>query len=138
VHGRGVNDGAKERNQGMKKVPEFLHNAAAIYEERNKLYGDNYKRPFMNLLFPNGITLQSKNDFTRFGVFSQIVSKVTRYAEQFNKGGHPDSLDDLSVYSMMLKELDELASDKEFHPFELQQELPFDGAAEVDRIRGKR
>jgi hypothetical protein len=89
-------------------VPDQLRAKAAIYEERNKLYGDNYKRfgPIMALLFPNGLTLATGDDHNRFGVFVQIVAKVTRYAEQFQAGGHDDSLDDTAVYSMMLKQLD--------------------------------
>jgi hypothetical protein len=89
-------------------VPDDLRAKAKLYEERNKLYGDNYKRfgPIMMLLFPTGIELVSADDHNRFGIFVQIVAKVTRYAEQFAKGGHDDSLDDTAVYSMMLKELD--------------------------------
>jgi len=92
----------------MRTVPELLRAAAEIYEERNKLYGDNYKRfgKVMEVLFPNGLTLKTTDDFNRFGVFVQIVSKQTRYAEMFSRGGHPDSLDDTSVYAMMLRELD--------------------------------
>lgn len=93
-------------------VPEMLRDAAGIYEERNKLYGDNYKRfgGIMLLLFPDGLELKTPDDFNRYGVFVQIVSKVSRYAEQFTKGGHPDSLDDNAVYSMMLQELDQGAN----------------------------
>ena len=89
-------------------VPEMLRNAAEIYEERNKLYGDNYKRfgPIMALLFPDGLTLETGDDHNRFGIFVQMLAKFTRYAQNFEKGGHPDSLDDLAVYSMMLQELD--------------------------------
>lgn len=92
----------------MKTVPEMLRAAAAIYEQRNKLYGDNYKRfgPIMALLFPDGIELNGGDDFNRFGVFVQMIAKCTRYAEQFSRGGHEDSLDDLAVYTMMLQELD--------------------------------
>lgn len=92
----------------MATVPEMLRNAAKIYEERNKLYGDNYKRFgwIMNTLFPDGINLSHPEDFNRFGIFVQMVSKLTRYAQNFEKGGHSDSLDDLAVYAMMLRELD--------------------------------
>lgn len=91
-----------------KRVPEMLRDTAGIFEERNKIYGDNYKR-FGNImlqLFPDGLELKTAADFNRYGIFVQIVSKVTRYAEQFNNGGHADSLDDNAVYSMMLQELD--------------------------------
>jgi len=98
----------------VKSVPENLRNAADIFEERSKLYGDNYLRfgYIMLGLFPKGTDLKTPDDFGRMGIFTQIVSKVTRYAEQFEKGGHPDSLDDISVYSMMLQELDSLAREK--------------------------
>lgn len=98
----------------VNSVPENLRHAADIFEERSKIYGDNYKRfgYIMVGLFPNGLSLKSPEDFGRMGVFVQIVSKMTRYAEQFEKGGHPDSLDDTSVYSMMLQDLDSIAREK--------------------------
>jgi len=103
----------ENKRGGMTVVPEFLRAAAGIYEERNVLYGDNYKRigPIFELLFPNGIELKKADDFNRFAVFVQILGKVTRYAENFPHGGHEDSLDDNAVYSMMLKELDREAKD---------------------------
>lgn len=93
-------------------VSEQLRNCANIYEERNKVYGDNYKHfgKIMVGLFPNGLTLETEDDFNRIGVFVQAVSKITRYAKKFSSGGHADSLDDLSVYSQMLRELDAEAS----------------------------
>ena len=92
----------------MTKVPDMLRQSAQTYEERNQLYGDNYKRfgPIMAQLFPNGIELNSDDDHNRFGVFVQIVSKLTRYAENFRVGGHDDSLLDMTVYATMLRELE--------------------------------
>jgi hypothetical protein len=92
----------------MITVPDMLRESAETYEERNRLYGDNYKRfgPIMALLFPKGIELISDDDQNRFGVFVQIVSKLTRYAENFRVGGHDDSLLDMTVYATMLRELD--------------------------------
>lgn len=89
-------------------VVRELNAKADIYRERNKLYGDNYKRfgVIMATLFPNGLTLRSVADFNRFGILVQLVAKETRYAENFTRGGHDDSLDDTAVYAMMLKELD--------------------------------
>lgn len=90
-------------------VPDHLTNTAGIYRERNALYGDNYKRfgHVMLHMFPGGLTLRSAEDFNRFGVLVQIVGKVTRYAANFERGGHADSLDDNIVYAAMLRELDE-------------------------------
>lgn len=89
-------------------VPERLRSLGNIYDERSKVYGDNYKHFGKVMLgcFPRGITLQSEKDFTRFCIFVQKVSKLTRYAQSFAKG-HPDSLDDTSVYSQMLAEVDD-------------------------------
>jgi len=101
-----------EKDRMAKFVSEALHNAAEIYEERNKLYGDNYKRfgNVMEALMPSGMEQgfpETKAQFNnRVGVLIQVISKLTRYCENFNSGGHDDSLDDLAVYAMMLKELD--------------------------------
>jgi len=89
-------------------VPDMLRKAAETYEERNKIYGDNYKHfgHIMARLFPTGIELITPDDHNRFGVFVQVVSKLTRYSANFEKGGHPDSLHDAIVYNAMLAELD--------------------------------
>ncbi len=90
-------------------VPEMLEAAAALYRQRNAIYGDNYKSfgKVMVACFPKGVVLNTVDDHNRFGIFVQIVGKVTRYAAQFKNGGHVDSLDDTTVYAQMLKELDE-------------------------------
>ncbi len=94
----------------MKRVTELFRDLSLLYEQRNTLYGDNYKRfgAIMLLLFPGGISLVTEDDHNRFAVFVQIVGKITRYAEQFEVGGQSDALDDTAVYAMMLRELDEI------------------------------
>lgn len=91
-----------------KTVPELLRDGANTYEERNAIYGDNYKRHgiVMRALFPNGVVLRDTDDHNRFGVLTQMVAKLTRYCENWNRGGHADSLHDEIVYSGMLAELD--------------------------------
>lgn len=90
------------------KPQDSLRAAAEIYEQRNKLYGDNYKK-YGHAFFPllKGLLVETPHDLNRMGVLHMILSKVSRYCENFNKGGHDDSLDDLAVYAMMLKELDQ-------------------------------
>ena len=97
-----------------KTVPEMLREAAETYEERNELYGDNYKRfgEMMVSLFPRGLHITTIDDWNRLGVFVPIVSKISRYAENFKIDGHDDSLLDISVYSNMLRELDNEAKGK--------------------------
>lgn len=93
----------------MKTVPEALTDLAKLYEDRNKMYGNNYKMfgRSMGGYFPNGLTIKTEKDWNRFGVLFHIATKLSRYAMMFDKGGHPDSLDDISVYAQMLKELDD-------------------------------
>jgi hypothetical protein len=88
-------------------VPEILRDCAATYEQRNRLYGDNYKKfgDVMKAIYPQGIALYGVDEFNRFGIFVQCISKLTRYAESLTKGGHKDSAHDLSVYAAMLEEL---------------------------------
>jgi hypothetical protein len=63
----------------MKFVPEELRKAAALYEERNRIYGDNYKT-FGEAVQPllAGIQLNTIDDFNRYGVLTQILGKITR------------------------------------------------------------
>lgn len=97
-------------NPLIKSVPDALTALGDLYRERNKLYGDNYKNigKAYEAMFPKGVTLKTADDFNRFCCFVWTFGKVSRYAEQFDKGGHHDSLDDIAVYSQMLQELDSI------------------------------
>jgi hypothetical protein len=88
-----------------KRAPEILEEAAATYRERNAVYGDNYLKfgRIMKEMFSD--TEITVDGFNRLGVFVQCLSKLTRYAENMEKGGHYDSALDLSVYAAMLAEL---------------------------------
>lgn len=90
------------------RADERLAQLSELFRQRHELYGDNYKRfgPIMGLLFPNGIHPRHVGDLTRLGLVVQVVGKLTRYCENFNTGGHPDSLDDMAVYAQMLQEVD--------------------------------
>jgi hypothetical protein len=90
-----------------KSVPDLLRAAAATYEERNRLWGDNYKDfgAVMVALLPGGVELETTDQWNRFGLFMHVMNKVTRYAQNINCGGNVDSAHDLSVYAAMLEEL---------------------------------
>jgi hypothetical protein len=79
-----------------------------LHKKKAEEYGNTYHvhGDIMNTMFPNGLCLESKSDFTRFANFNMIVGKVCRYSNNFCAGGHDDSLDDLSVYAMIQKEVD--------------------------------
>lgn len=111
--------------ENPKTVPDLLHEAANIYRLRSQIYGDNYKHfgKVMCALMPQGVSADAADEeervsiSNRFGVLVQIVSKLTRYCENFNKGGHDDSLQDLAVYATMLRELDAAAMKYNEIPF---------------------
>ena len=88
---------------------ENLSRIAEIYKERNALYGDNYKHFGRTLIgmFPQGLALNTEEEFNRFALFLNILHKLTRYARSINSAGHGDSLDDMAVYAMMLRETDD-------------------------------
>lgn len=95
------------------RVPELLESAAETYRERGKVYGNNMPvhGDVMKALFPGGIRLVTSDDFRRFLLFEMVISKITRYAQQYNNGGHQDSIHDLQVYAAMLEAEDEARSD---------------------------
>ena len=94
----------------MKKpgfVETELQKKAELYTRNNAIYKDNYKRfgPMVQAMM--GVTvLVTPDDYNRMGILTMLWSKLGRYSSTFSEGGHDDSLDDLSVYAMMLKELD--------------------------------
>lgn len=87
-----------------------LRAAADLFEQRAKDYGNNYWKcaHIMQTLFPNGLELKTEEDFVRKQFLEHIINKVTRYTNNFKKGGHADSSMDLSVYAMMLNSADEV------------------------------
>lgn len=100
--------------KNMKEVPnagDRLCIAAETYKERNKQYGNSYKMhgKIISALFPDGIKLETVEDHNRYAIINTVVSKMNRYCNNFNKGGHQDSIHDLGVYSFMLEELDDEA-----------------------------
>jgi hypothetical protein len=95
-------------------VANQLEQKAILFEERSKVYGANYKHfgQIMKGMFPDGLVLQTEEEFNRIGLLVMLMSKFSRYANNFKKGGHRDSLDDIAVYSMMTAECDEMFSTK--------------------------
>lgn len=93
----------------MKTADEFLTEAAKTFKDRNAVYGNNHLNVggAMASFFPNGVLLKTADDFNRFHIFMLGVVKVSRYANNWPKGGHADSAHDNTVYSAMLESIDE-------------------------------
>jgi len=90
------------------KPSELLKQAAALYEQKSEEYGDNYLRigEILDRLFPKGVAIVGVEDFNRFHLLLLMFVKLTRYTENWDKGGHTDSLKDLQVYAAMLEAYD--------------------------------
>lgn len=99
----------------MSKSPhELLREGAATFEQRNKVYGDNYLRVGNALaaLFPAGVKLRTVDDHNRFQIFNLILVKLSRYCVNWNDG-HPDSIHDAMVYCAMLEAIDEAVDERQ-------------------------
>ena len=109
--GKALKEGLDAVDAKLHPVSEELRKMAETFEERQSIYGDNYKEfgyifDHLMKLDPTGGLPESPTDYARLGVLVQIVGKLTRYCANFSKGGHEDSLHDLSVYAAMLQDLD--------------------------------
>ena len=98
---------AKGTLKNEKMAHDILREAAKTFEERNAVYGSNYKMvgEVMVGLFPDGITLKTAHDHNRFQILMLMAVKLTRYTVNWEKGHH-DSIRDNTVYSAMLEMID--------------------------------
>lgn len=96
----------------MKTVAEILESGANTFRERNAVYGDNYLRvgKMMEAMFPQGITIKTAKDWNRIHFLLLSIVKQSRYATNFEKGGHADSIHDAMVYCAFLEMIDAASS----------------------------
>lgn len=93
----------------MKDVADRLTELANIFKDRNKLYKDNYRTTgaVIKSMFPDGVFLRTEEEFNRFYLFVMLIHKMTRAFKAFPYKSHDDSLDDLAVYSQLLRDYDD-------------------------------
>jgi hypothetical protein len=94
------------------EIREALANPAApllrrmleTYTERRASYGPSEQRfaDVMLAFFPDGLTIERREDWVRFGLFVQIASKLSRYSRDFHEP-HVDSIHDMGPYTAMLE-----------------------------------
>ena len=91
-----------------KAISGNLEQALETFNQRGAAYGPSYLQygEVISSLFPEGINLQSTDDINRFGLMSMIISKLTRYCNQWDEP-HKDSIHDLGVYAFMLEGVDD-------------------------------
>lgn len=89
---------------------DILEEGGKTFKERHKVYGNNFLKvgDMMAAMFPDGLTVVTPEDWVRLELLMMKVVKISRYAENFTKGGHQDSVHDDMVYSAMLENVDEV------------------------------
>lgn len=117
------------------RIELLMEASLKTFAERNASYGNNFLNvgKAMLALFPNGITLQTAEDFTRFHILELNVVKLCRYCNNFVAGGHDDSIHDQGVYAFILQGIDEAVRQGDLfanHPRKTAgedvEEIPFD------------
>ena len=85
-----------------------LSAAAETFQERNAIYGDGWVRVglLIEALFPEGVKLLTAKDHERFSQIILLAVKLTRYCNNFNAGGHRDSVHDMITYAAILESID--------------------------------
>lgn len=90
-----------------KHAIELLQTALETYKERNARYKDSFSRwgPVFQALFPDGIQIQTADDWNRITCLGHIIDKLVRYTTDF-QNPHADSVLDLANYAVILGGLD--------------------------------
>jgi hypothetical protein len=98
------------------KADEQLYAAAHTFRKKREEYGNNYLviGKLMAAMFPEGLTVKTEEEWNRLHLFLLSIVKISRYANNYDKGGHADSILDNIVYLAMLHELDDEAICKKF------------------------
>jgi hypothetical protein len=75
-----------------------------ILTERDSQYGQAYNKvgSIMQILFPNGITIDTTEQHQQFDLLKQVIGKLARFSHQFPSGIHRDSLIDAGNYITLL------------------------------------
>lgn len=97
------------------KVGSILRDGADLYDRKNADYGDSWRKQgrILAAMFPNGITLKTEEDFTKFFVVTRMIDKLNRATniEFITKGQQvkdetvKDTYQDLAVYAAMIGSL---------------------------------
>lgn len=112
------------RMHKMTTPADLLQESVKTFRQRGEIYGNDYERfgRIMKAVFPGGFYFNAaavdiEKTWTRMNYLIMIVNKIARYAENFDKGGHDDSLNDISVYAAMLRHIDQNLIENEEIPF---------------------
>ena len=89
----------------FKDAGSILVEMGETFRERNKVYGDNYKRvgEVMSVLFPDGVELKTVEDYNIWHLFELMIVKLTRFTN--SNLTHEDSIHDAAGYAAMVESL---------------------------------
>lgn len=101
--------GPKAQSEPANAIPNYdgiganLRGMAETFEQKNAQYGSNAIKvgDVMQVLFPNGITVNSAADHRMHHLFQLIIVKLTRFVNTDMK--HVDSIHDMGVYCAMVE-----------------------------------
>lgn len=95
---------------GFDPALPLMRRAIETRKDRRAQYGASEQKwaKVMGDLFPDGLHIQSPTDWIRFGILTQIVSKLCRYSHD-PYVGHVDSIHDIGPYAHMLEAEDRRA-----------------------------
>jgi len=96
---------AIERADAPPSAADILGEMAETFRERNKVYGDNFRRVghVLQALHPQGVTQNTALDHELFHLWSLLIVKASRFA--VSGLTHEDSIHDLAVYAAMLESI---------------------------------
>ena len=99
---------AKPNREHQALMRSIFKDSLATIIEREALFGSTSGDlgRALEALFPEGVTLETAEDFARFHDFQQVVAKINRYAKSFSEGGHLDSIHDAGNYAKLLEAQD--------------------------------
>ncbi len=89
-------------------VSAELIRLATLHEVKEREYGDAIYKSFGSKLLTllGEIHIRTASDWGRVSLLILQIMKIDRYIVNFHKGGHSDSLSDLTIYAQLLAELD--------------------------------
>ncbi len=90
----------------MATLTKALTEALRTHEEREATYGPGGHLRLgaaMAAMFPEGLLLESPEDFARYYLLEMVVAKANRYATNWHDGGHRDSAHDAAIYALLLE-----------------------------------
>jgi hypothetical protein len=95
---------------------ETLAWLADLYNAKSNEYGDAYLKfgkVMYGLMGERPLVLRDADDHLAYYLTQMMAQKLARHATNFDRGGHLDSLHDLSVYAAMLAAIVERRQNEE-------------------------